>query len=392
MQKTLSFLIIILFSISSSATSFEKIDSLINSKQYLSAWNALTELENGEQGVDAHIKKIDLSLKYFTKTYSHQLFSFTDLKKGQNLINLRVIAEKKMAQMYPYKIADIIDSLQKSNPNDYRLKKVQGDFYYDISILYGKDWIINKQEVTRRMYEGYTTAEEHGIENHISLYALGYFWNINEDTKKATNYFSRSLKLDSNYAPTHYNLAYLYSEKDSLEAALYHAWKAYNLYSYLNYKNDAGQMAGSILGKLGRHGEAITLLLDCDKLIPNTYYTYYYLLNSFLAKKRIVESQVTAHNMFNLDWKSHTINTDIIKLFIQNDQLEALEQFYNDRLEEEKFDKEYRGYVYLHLAQAYQMKNKTEEALINISLSQENFNICYDPGHPVFQVIEKMKH
>jgi tetratricopeptide (TPR) repeat protein len=241
------------------------------------------------------------------------------------------------------------------------------------------------------MYEGYTTAEKHGIVDHISLYALGYFWNINEDFKKATNYFSRSLKLDSNYAPTHYNLAYLYSEKDSLEAALYHAWKAYNLYTYLNYKNDAGQMAGSILGKLNRHSEAISLLLDCDKLIPNTYYTYYYLLNSFLAKKRIVESQVTAHNMFNLDWKSHTINTDIIKMFIQNDQLLALEQFYNDRLEEEKFDKEYRGYVYLHLAQAFHMKNKTEEVLINIGLAQENFNICYDPGHPVFQVIEKMK-
>tara|TARA_B110000211_G_scaffold223046_1_gene272470 strand:+ start:450 stop:1628 length:1179 start_codon:yes stop_codon:yes gene_type:complete len=391
MQKTLSFLVVILFSLSSSAISFERIDSLINSKQYLSAWNALTELESGVQGVDAHIKKIDLSLKYFTKTYSHQLFSFTNLKKGQNLISLRVLAEKKMAQMYPYKIADIIDSLQKAHPTDYRLKKVQGDFYYDISILYGKDWIINKQEVTRRMYEGYTTAENHGIEDHISLYALGYFWNLNENSKKATNYFSRSLQLDSNYAPTHYNLAYIYSEKDSLEAALYHAWKAYKLYTYLNYKNDAGQMAGSILGKLGRHGEAITLLLDCDKLIPNTYYTYYYLLNSFLAKKRIVESQVTAQNMFNLDWKSHTINTDIIKLFIQNDQLFPLIQFYNDRLEEEKFDKEYRGYVYLHLAQAYQMKSKTEDALINVALAQENFNICYDPGHPVFQVIEKMK-
>jgi tetratricopeptide (TPR) repeat protein len=391
MKKTLSFLIVILLSLSTSAISLEKVDSLIINKQYLSAWNALVELENGPQGVDTHIKKIDLSLKYFTKTFSHKLFSFTNLKKGQNLINLRVLAEKKMAQMYPYNIADIIDSLQKSNPTDYRLKKVQGDFYYDISILYGKDWIVNKQEVTRRMYEGYTTAEEHGIESHISLYALGYFWNLNEDAKKATNYFNRSLELDSTYAPTHYNLAYLYSEKDSLEAALYHAWQAYNLYSYLNYKNDAGQMAGSILGKLNRHDEAITLLLDCDKLIPNTYYTYYYLLNSFLSKRRVVESQVTAHNMFNLDWKSHTINTDIIKLFIQNDQLIALEQFYNDRLEEEKFDKEYRGYAYLHLAQAYHMKSKTEEALINVALAQENFNVCYDPGHPVFQVIEKMK-
>ena len=391
MRKTLLSLLIIFSSLNSSAISFEKIDSLINKKQYLSAWDALTALESSKQGVDAHIKKINLSLKFFTKTLSHEFFYFNNLKEGQNLINLRVLAENKKVKMYPYEIADIIDSLQKSHPKDYRLKKVQGDFYYDISILYGKDWIINKQEVTRRMYDGYTVAEEHGIEDHISLYALGYFWNINEERKKSKNYFNRSLKLDSNYAPTHYNLAYLHSEEDSLELALYHAWKAYNLYTYINYKNDAGQMAGSILGKLGRHGEAITLLLDCDKLIPNTYYTYYYLLNSFLAKKRILESKVTAQNMFNLDWKSHTINTDIINLFIKNDQLGALEQFYLERLEEEKFDKEYRGYIYLHLAQAFQMKNKTKETLINIDLAKQNFNICFDPGHPVFQVIEKMK-
>ena len=189
MRKILFLLLIIFSSLNSSALSFKKIDSLINNKQYLSAWNALTELESGNQGVNAHIKKINLSLKFFTKTLSHEFFYFNNLKKEQNLIKLRVLVENKKVKMYPYKIADIIDSLQKAHPTDYRLKKVQGDFYYDISILYGKDWIINKQEVTRRMYDGYTLAEEHGIEDHISLYALGYFWNINEERKKSTTGF-----------------------------------------------------------------------------------------------------------------------------------------------------------------------------------------------------------
>tara|TARA_B100000795_G_C22805641_1_gene444694 strand:- start:6898 stop:8073 length:1176 start_codon:yes stop_codon:yes gene_type:complete len=390
MSKILTFLIL-LFSINASAISFQEIDSLIKSQQYLSAWNALTKLEKSKDGVNAHLKKIELSLKYFTKTFSHKLFSFTDLKKGQNLVKIRVASEKKTMKMFPYEISSIIDSLQKIHPTDYRLKKIQGDFYYDVSILYGNDWILNKQEVTRRMYEGYSKAEEYGIVDHISLYALGYFWNINNDHKKSANYFNRSLLLDSTYAPTHYNLAYIYSEKDSLEKALHHAWQAYDLYTYIDYKNDAGQMAGSILGKLDRHEEAISLLLDVDRLIPNTYYTLYYLLNSFLATKKITESQITAKNMFNMDWKSHTINTDIIKLFVNNNQMDILEQFYKDRLEEEKFDKEYSGYIYLHLGQAFQMVDDMEEALINISLAQESFKICYDPGHPVFSVIEKMK-
>jgi tetratricopeptide (TPR) repeat protein len=390
MSKILTFLIL-LFSINASAISFSEIDSLIKNQQYLSAWNSLTKLEKSKDGVNAHLKKIELSLKYFTKTFSHKLFSFTDLKKGQNLVKIRVASEKKTMKMFPYEISSIIDSLQKTHPTDYRLKKIQGDFYYDVSILYGNDWVLNKQEVTRRMYEGYSKAEEYGIVDHISLYALGYFWNINNDHKKSANYFNRSLLLDSTYAPTHYNLAYIYSEKDSLEKALHHAWQAYHLYTYIDYKNDAGQMAGSILGKLDRHEEAISLLLDVDRLIPNTYYTLYYLLNSFLATEKITESQITAKNMFNMDWKSHTINADIIKLFVNNNQMDILEQFYKNRLEEEKFDKEYSGYIYLHLGQAFQMADKVEEALINISLAEESFNICYDPGHPVFSVIEKMK-
>lgn len=391
MRKLISALLFVIISSGLQANNFSKVDSLIEAKQYLSAWNSLTLLEQSNQGLEAHLKKIDLSLRYFTKTFSHQLFSFSNVKPHQNLIELRQVAEKKLVQMYPYKIERILDSLQAIYPNDFRLKKAQGDFYYDISILYDKDWVVNKQEVIRRMYDGYSKAEENGITDYISLYALGYFWNINENSRKAIEYFNRSLKLDSTYAPTHYNLAYLFIEKDSLEIALYHSWKAYNLYNYINYKNDAGQMAGSILGKLNRHEEAISLLLDCDKLIPNTYYTYYYLLNSFISTNRIVEAQVTAKNMFYLDWKSHTINNDIITLFIKNDQLNPLVQFYQDRLKEELFDQEFRGYVYLHTAQAYQMKAKNNEAIEQIKLAEKSFNICYDPGHPVFEVVRKMK-
>ena len=73
---------------------------------------------------------------------------------------------------------------------------------------------------------------------------------------------------------------FTYGEKDSNKLALKHALKAYNHYRYIIYKSDAGQMAGSLLGKLGKHNEAITILLDCDKIVPGNYQTYYYLLNS----------------------------------------------------------------------------------------------------------------
>ena len=100
----------------------------------------------------------------------------------------------------------------------------------------------NKQEVLRRMYNGYSVAEKNGVADYISLYALGYFYNLNEQSNQAIKYFNKSLKLDSNYAPTHYNLAYLYTERDSNEAALYHAWKAYINYKYIFFRFSFGRV------------------------------------------------------------------------------------------------------------------------------------------------------
>ena len=367
-----------------------KLDSLIKNKQYLSAWNHLESIESQNNKLEVNLLKIDLCLKYFTKTISHRAFAFNNLKENESLLSQRRMADQKMIPIKSFKINLILDSLINEYPKDYRLMKAQGDYYYDIFILYGKDWIKNKQEVLRRMYNGYSVAEKNGVTDYISLYALGYFHNLNEQSDQAIEYFNKSLKLDSNYAPTHYNLAYLYTERDSNEASLYHAWKAYQNYKYINYKNDAGQMTGSLLGKLGRHSEAISILLDCDKLIPNTYHTYYYLLNSFLSSGRMSEALITAENMFYLDWKSHTINMDIVEFFVKNNHTNELIDFYNLRLEKELYDMEFRGHVYLHIAQAYDLNNNKNQTLDNVEKSRDSFSVCYDSGHPIFGVLDKM--
>jgi len=367
-----------------------KLDSLIRNKQYLSAWNHLESIESQNNKLEVNLSKIDLCLKYFTKTISHGAFAFNNLKENESLLSQRRMADQKMIPIKSFKINLILDSLINEYPKDYRLMKAQGDYYYDIFILYGKDWIKNKQEVLRRMYNGYSVAEKNGVIDYISLYALGYFHNLNEQSNQAIEYFNKSLKLDSNYAPTHYNLAYLYTEIDSNEAALYHAWKAYQNYKYINYKNDAGQMTGSLLGKLGRHSEAISILLDCDKLIPNTYHTYYYLLNSFLSLGRMSEALITAENMFYLDWKSHTINMDIVEFFVKTNHANELIDFYNLRLEKELYDMEFRGHVYLHIAQAYDLNNNKNQTLDNVEKARNSFSVCYDSGHPIFGVLDKM--
>lgn len=374
----------------SNATQFSDVDSLIERKQFLDAWNLLSSKETKSNKEQINLKKIDICLKYFTKSVSHQAFAFTNLKPGENLIQQRNVSETKIIPTFPFNIDLIIDSLIREHPKNYNLYKLKGDYYYDIFILFGRNWKVNKQEVLRRMYIAYEKADKHETNDYLSLYALGYFHHLNSESKKAIKYFERSLVLDSNYAPTHYNLAHIYTELDSNEAALKHAWSAYKKYKYINYKNDAGQMTGSILGKLEKHEEAISVLLDCDRLTPNNYYTYYYLLNSFLHLNKIQEALITAENMFSLDWKSHTINTDIIEFFIKTNHLNELIAFYQGKLTKEKYDMEFRGHIQLHLAQAFSLIDDKNKTIKYVDDAKKSFLICYDNNHPIFKVLENM--
>ena len=149
-------------------------------------------------------------------------------------------------------------------------------------------------------------------------------------------------------------------------------------------------MTGSILGKLGRHEEAIAVLLDCDRLVPSTYHTYYYLLNSFLHLNKTQEALITAENMFSLDWKSHTINTDIIEFFIKTSHLDELINFYEAKLIKEEYDMEFRGHVQLHIAQAYSLVKNKIQTIKYVNDAKRSFLICYDNNHPIFRVLEKM--
>ena len=390
-MRTYLIFFIICFNLNfSKANPFFRVDSLIEKKQFLSAWKLLSSKETRGNKEQINLKKIDMCLKYFTKSITHQAFAFSNLKPEENLIQHRKKAEKKIIPTFQFKIDTILGSLIQENPKNYTLQKFKGDYYYDIFILFGRDWLISKQEVLRRMYTAYTTADAHGVNDYLSLYALGYFHHLNSEVQKAIEYFNRSLELDSNHAPTHYNLAYIYTELDSQELALQYAWNSYKKYKYINYKNDAGQMTGFILGKLGRHKEAISVLLDCDRLIPNRYDTYYYLLNSFLQLNKTQEALLTAENMFSLDWKSHTIHTDIIEFFIKTNHFNELVTFYQTKLTKEKYDMEFRGHIQLHMAQAYSLVNNKSETIEYINNARESFQICYDNSHPVFRLLDKM--
>ena len=132
-----SFLICFSF-ICNANNSFSDVDSLIEKKQFLDAWKLLSSKESKSNKEQVNIKKIDMCLKYFTKSISHQAFAFTNLKPDENIIQKRNLAETKLIPTCPFKIDVIIDSLIRENPKNYNLYKSKGDYYYDIFIFFVK--------------------------------------------------------------------------------------------------------------------------------------------------------------------------------------------------------------------------------------------------------------
>ena len=52
---------------------------------------------------------------------------------------------------------------------------------------------------------------------------------------------------------------------------------------------------------------------------------------------------------------------------------------------------EFRGHIQLNIAQAYALNSRIEKKLHYLNLARESFNICYDEGHPIFRVLDKME-
>ena len=81
---------------------------------------------------------------------------------------------------------------------------------------------------------------------------------------------------------------------------------------------------------------------------------------------------------------------DIVQFFVETNHTKELVDFYNLRLEKELYDMEFRGHVYLHIAQAHDLNNNKVQTLDYVQKARDSFSICYDSGHPIFGVLDKM--
>ena len=151
-------------------------DSLVKLKKYNSAFNLLNSQTDTNRNPEIVCKKIDIALNYFVNSMMHQLFSFKDIAIDESIDDYRGSAGQ--FQMYHFQIDSVLLSLIQNNPENGKLYKYLGDFYYDVQTRYNNQWLKTYDELTDLSLKNYEKANSLGTMDYQSLHNLGVLFDI----------------------------------------------------------------------------------------------------------------------------------------------------------------------------------------------------------------------
>lgn len=367
------------------------VDSLIIAKQYASAWSILQETLS-DSSPETVISKSKFCLQYFSHTSFHQKFYFSNLKNEENLLKVRQQAPSNHHIFANFNVEKELLVAKRAHENNHNIDYALGTYYHDVFLTYHNNWKKGEKETMALFFFHFMEAYKSNIKSALSTYAISYYYQKRKTFRKATSFLLQSIAIDSMYAPSHYNLAYLHSLKDSISTAIDHAKKAYINYNIRPLKADAAAMVGILNGDLKEHVRAIKWLLISDALKPGNVVVYENLLKSYLALNKKEEALLITKNLYEYDYKSGRIINTIIQNYIDNKQSEELLLFFNERVKAEPNNMELQGFSHLHLCQLHMNLKQIKTAKKELDCATNCFNICYDKDHSIYRIIEKLNY
>ncbi len=208
-------------------------------RRYESAWQLLSQLDPTNLDPAVAMQKANLALNYYTATHELTRFAFRDLKLTDlPPDSLRQIGQDSLR--YRFAVRAVLDRLQRQHPDNYRLARALGDYYYTVQQCACAEQDTGEDEVFLRTITEYEQAHAHGQGDYLSYFALGYAYQRLGRFRQSLPPFERSLELRYNNPTTHLNLAFVLLELRDLEKARFHARNAQRLFPDAHHKEDAG--------------------------------------------------------------------------------------------------------------------------------------------------------
>lgn len=379
--------IFILFSLSVFSNDKTLADSerLIKDRKYASAFELLHQADTYNHNANIIVAKVNLLLDYYVKTDNFTSFALKDLHPNQSINDLR--EQDLVIKMLEFRPDSILKNAIKENPNNYKLHKVLGNFYYETYLEYHDEWILSETELINNIKEYNLLAYKNGEFDFWSLFELGYSYLMTDDEDEALKYLSKSLELNSNYALTHYNLAYIYHSKENNDKALYHASKAFSLQSVEEYKAEAANLLAMCYMDKKDLEKALDYYRKSNEIQPNNYATLLAILTLDLEVGDREYLHI-AEQMIKLSPSNAVIYQDLLKAFSETERELDFIKFMESVKPQHRANNSAMANIYLHQAIAQYEMEEWVSAKLNFEKSRSLFRNFYSSDHSVFRVID----
>jgi len=362
-----------------------KANDLVADKKYASAFKVLSDFDSESKKPDIVLLKEDIALNYFVTSIMHQMFAFKDLEKNEEVQNYR--GKQGKFDMFKFPINEILDRLIKENPSNYKLYKGLGDYYNDVLLRYQGGWLKKDKELSDLLLKNYQVVIDNKQADFSVFFKVGMEILTQKRYKESIPYFVESIKLKSDNADVHYNMAYAYMYTNDLENALKYAKISYDLYVDKTYKGDAARMIGELYSELKDSKNAIIYYEIANEIEAGNYYNLKPLL-SLYVKTGDAKEKVTMNTFFLLEPENPTIYNDLGNIYFENSKSGKLSDFYVSKLSEYEKEPKILGNLHFYLGQTYLSSNK-KLAKEHFLKANDIFTTIKEKDNGVFNAIKE---
>lgn len=366
------------------STTLEKTSRLIVNKQYETAFKTLQDFDPKNENPNIVLLKEDIALNYFVTSIMHEMFAFKDLKENEDIMDFR--GKNGSFGMYSFSIDSILGKLIRTYPDNYKLYKGLGDFYYQAQLKYGEKWLKDEKTLTDLIIKNYQVAIDHKIADDRVYYATGFQYLTQNKYKEAIPLFQKSIELNNDVADAHYNLAFAFLYTDDRENALKYAKNSLELYKDTELKSDAARMIAQIYSELKDNNNAIKYYELADKTSKENYYNIKPLLALYVETNNPKKEELL-NSFYNLAPDKPTIYNDLGNIYFENKKTGELIEFFKSKLLTYKNEKKIIGNLNFYLGRLYIDSDKkiAKEYFVK---AKTTFSAIYDKDNQVFKAIE----
>lgn len=230
----------------------QKADDLVAQRKYESAFRYLQEKDPKNQQLAMVLKKAEVALNYNLTTRQYLTFTFRDLALTDNLDEMREHADSLAvgATRYRFHIRAALDSLKKRYPDNYKIDRGLGDYYFSVQQCDCAERKIVEDDLFPLIINYYKTAHAHGYGDYFSYFATGYAYQRLGQFRQAVGPFQHSIELRKDYPISHLNLAFVLLELKQFDKARAEAKIACEQFQDEQFKSDAAFLLSEIENRI----------------------------------------------------------------------------------------------------------------------------------------------